>query len=206
MNFAVGIGGDHPHRIGDVLRPRVLKIDHDLPMRHCLLDRRHDVGIGAAAADVSTHQFADFVGALRFAFGDQAGSRADLARRAIAALERVMVDEGLLQRMQRAFACQTFDGDDLGAVLHYRERKTGIDPPSIHQHRARATLAVVAALFGAGEVEVVPKRVEQRRPRRRLQLPLLPVDIERNQNLGRRWAGRRCAPRCSFASCRSPPQ
>ena len=29
---------------------------------HRLLDRRHDVGIGAAAADVAAHQFADLVG------------------------------------------------------------------------------------------------------------------------------------------------
>ena len=36
-----------------------------------------------------------------FAFGNQAGRRADLPWRAIAALECIMVDEGLLQRMQR---------------------------------------------------------------------------------------------------------
>ena len=45
---------------------------------HRLLDRRDDVGIGAAAADIAAHQLADFVGGLRLAFGDQPGGRADL--------------------------------------------------------------------------------------------------------------------------------
>ena len=39
---------------------------------------------------------------LRLAFGDQADGRADLARRAVAALERIVLDERLLHRMQRA--------------------------------------------------------------------------------------------------------
>ena len=39
---------------------------------------------------------------LRPAFGDQADGGTDLAGRAVAALEGVMLDEGLLQRMQRA--------------------------------------------------------------------------------------------------------
>ena len=77
----------------------VLEVDHDC--LHRLLDRRDDVGIGAAAADVAAHQFADLVGGLRLAFGDQARGRADLARRAVAALEGVVVDERLLQRVQR---------------------------------------------------------------------------------------------------------
>src|SRR2546421_11998652 len=54
---------------------------------HHLLDRGNDVGIGATAADVAAHQLADLIGALRLALGDQAGGRADLSRRAVAALE-----------------------------------------------------------------------------------------------------------------------
>ena len=58
-------------------------------------------GIGAAAAEVAAHAFAD---ALRIvaglAFRDQADRAHDLARRAEAALEAVMGDEGGLHRMQ----------------------------------------------------------------------------------------------------------
>ena len=69
------IGRDLSHRVGDVGGARVLKIDHDSATHcgHCLLDRRDDVGIGAAAADVAAHQLADLVGRLCFAFGDQTG-------------------------------------------------------------------------------------------------------------------------------------
>ncbi len=64
-------------------------------------------------------------GGLRLAFGDQASRRADLARRAVAALERVVVDERLLQRMQRAVRRQALDRGDAGAVLHDRQRQAG---------------------------------------------------------------------------------
>ena len=71
--FRRRIGGDLAHRVGDVVGARVLEIDHDLPP-HRLLDRRDDVGIGAAAADVAAHQLADLVGGLRLALGDQAAA------------------------------------------------------------------------------------------------------------------------------------
>ena len=64
-----------------------------------------------------------------------------------------MVDEGLLQRMQRAVVGQALDGGDLGAVLHDGQGQAGIDAPAVDQHRAGAALAVVAALLGAGQVE-----------------------------------------------------
>ena len=37
-----------------------------------------------------------------------------------------------------------------------------IHAPAIHMHRARAALAVVAALLGAGEVQMLAHAVEQR--------------------------------------------
>ena len=88
-----------------------------------------------------------------------------------------MVDERLLQRMQRAVRRQALDGGDLGAVLHDRERQAGIDPPPVDQHRAGAALAVIAALLGAGQVEMVAQRVEQRRPRRDLSCVSTPLTI-----------------------------
>ena len=76
----------------------------------------------------------------------------DLARRAEAALEAVMVDEGGLHRMQRVAVGQALDGGDLGAVVADRERQAGIDPAAVDQHGAGAALAAVAAFLGAGEV------------------------------------------------------
>src|ERR1700687_5943531 len=44
---------------------------------HHLLDGGHDVGIGAATADIAAHQLADFSGRLRPALGDQTHSGTD---------------------------------------------------------------------------------------------------------------------------------
>ncbi len=65
-----------------------------------------------------------------------------------------MIDKGLLQRMQRAICRKTLDSGDLGAVFHDGKGQAGIDPSPINQNRAGAALAVVAALFGAGEIEM----------------------------------------------------
>src|SRR4051794_37111877 len=57
------------------------------------LDGLDDVGIGGAAAEVAGHVFADLLRLLRMAFLDAADRRHDLARRAVAALEGVVVEE-----------------------------------------------------------------------------------------------------------------
>ena len=100
-------------------------------------------------------------GGFRLAFGDQARGRADLPRRAVTALERVVIDESLLQRMQRAVSSKALHGGYLCAVLHHRQRQAGIDSPPIDQDGASATLPVIAALLGAGQVKVVAQRIQQ---------------------------------------------
>ncbi len=98
-----------------------------------------------------------------------------------------MVDEGLLQGMQRAVRRQTLDGGHLRAVLHDGERQAGVDAPAVDQHGAGAALAVIAALFGAGQVEMVAQSVKERRPRRHRELPFDAVDDEFDGNfIGRR--------------------
>ena len=42
-----------------------------------------------------------------------------------------MVDEGLLQRMQRTVPGKTLDCRDIGAILHDGQRQTRIDAPAI---------------------------------------------------------------------------
>ena len=84
---------------------------------------------------------------------------------------------------------KALDRGDLGAVLHDGEREAGNDPASVHQHRAGAALAVIAALFRARQVEAVPQGIEQGRPRRDGELMIVPVDVERDGHRG--WAGGR---------------
>src|ERR1044072_3232592 len=132
---------------------------------HDLFDGCHDVGIGAAPADVAAHELADLIGAAGLALGNQARGGTNLAGGAVAALERSVLDEGLLQRMQRASLRQTLDGRDLRAVLHYHQGEARIYPAASDQNRAGPALAVIAALLRAGEIEMEPKRIEEGGPR-----------------------------------------
>jgi hypothetical protein len=106
---------------------------------HDLLDGRDDVRIAAAATDIAAHQFANVVTGPCVALGNQPDRRADLTRRAIAALKAVMRDERLLQRMQSAIGRQAFDGRDLGAVFHNCKCQAGHDTAPIDEHRAGRT-------------------------------------------------------------------
>src|SRR5262249_42470117 len=100
----------------------------------------------------------------------------DLARRAVAALEAVMIHEGSLHGVERTGRAQTLDGDDVVVLMHDRKGQAGIDPPAVDQHSAGAALPVVAALLGAGEVEVLAEGVEQRGTEVYLETPCLAVD------------------------------
>ena len=78
------------------------EIPHDASPPRACAHRRDDMRIGAAAAEIARHVFADLVVGAGMAFADAGDRRHDLARRAIAALEGVLVEEGRLHRMQRA--------------------------------------------------------------------------------------------------------
>src|SRR6266566_2204656 len=85
---------------------------------------------------------------------DTGDRREDLPRRAIAALEGVLVDEGLLHRVQPAARFgEPLDRRDRTAHRD-REGQTGEHPRPVDQYRAGAALAMVAALFRAGEAEM----------------------------------------------------
>ena len=74
-----------------------------------------------------------------------------------------MLDEGRLQRVQLSPSlAEPLDRGDLRAVVGDREREAAVGAPPVDQDRARAALAVVAALLGAGEAEVLAQEVEQR--------------------------------------------
>src|SRR3954453_16525867 len=80
--------------------------------------------------------------------------RTDLSRRAVAALKTIMLDEGGLHWMQMIGGAEPFDGRDLVALMHDREREAGINPPPAGNDRAGATLAVIAAFFAAGQAQM----------------------------------------------------
>ena len=145
-----------------------------------LLDRGHDIGIGAAAADVAAHQFLHgrVVGTARFL--EQRNRRHDLAGRAISALVSVAGDECRLHRMQCVGRAEALDGRDLVPVVHQGQAQAGIHAPAIHVHRARAALAVITALLRSGESNGLAEAIEQRRSRIDAKLVLLAIDAQRD--------------------------
>src|SRR5450830_1462995 len=120
-------------------------------------DRLQDVGIGAAAADVAAHAFADLCRRQKRCDGqvgtDQTGNavpdllqhrycRADLSRCAVAALVAVVFDEGCLHGMQPIRVTQAFDSDHFSAFVHHRQRQAGIDAAAIDDDRTGTALTV----------------------------------------------------------------
>jgi hypothetical protein len=120
---------------------------------------------------------------MRPAFADQSNGGHDLAGRAIAALEGIVVDEGLLHRVQGTILCQSFHGCHSGTVQPNREDKTGRNAASIHEHSAGAALAVVTALLGTSQIQILAQRVEQRRPRCNGQRAHYVINMKRDCNL-----------------------
>jgi hypothetical protein len=47
----------------------------------------------------------------------------------------------------------------VSAVLHDRQSKTGVDPPTLDQDRACAALPVVAAFLCSGEIKTIAERI-----------------------------------------------
>jgi hypothetical protein len=90
---------------------------------HGLLNRRNDVRIGSASAEIAAHQLADLVRSLCLTFRNETDRGTDLPGRAVAALERIVIDEGLLHGMECTVDGKTFDCGNLGAVFHDRERE-----------------------------------------------------------------------------------
>ena len=89
----------------------------------------------------------------------------DLPVLAEAALRHLLVDPGLLHRVQLAVLRQPFERGDLGAL--HRGHRPDARPHrlALDEHRAGAALAEAAAEARALQAEVVAQDVEQRRRR-----------------------------------------
>jgi hypothetical protein len=98
-------------------------------------------------------------------------------------LQRVVLDEGLLQRVQRALFSHALDGGDAPAILHRRQHEAGVGAPAVDQHGAGAAGAEVAALLGAAKVQPLAQHVEQGGGRRHRQAMAGAIDLEREVEL-----------------------
>src|SRR5215468_7308889 len=95
---------------------------------------------------------------------EQRLGRHDHAVAAEAALTRLLLDEGALERMQLVHGAQALDSRDAARRRRHR-RDARTDRLAVHQHGAGATLGETAAELRAVELQVVSEDVEERRVR-----------------------------------------
>ena len=132
----------------------------------------------------------------RFYLVKNSNGRADLSRRAIAALIPVMSDEGRLHRMEAIGRSQALNRRDFVAFVHDRERQARIDPETTDKDGAGTALAVVAPFFGTGQFQIFAERIEQCGARIDMKLLSFAVYVKRDTH----HAGHRLRP-CTTCVC-----
>src|ERR1700730_13117952 len=114
-----------------------------------------DFRVRAAAAQVSAHLLPHVIVARSARFVEEGCRRHDLAGCAVSALEGIVLDESVLDRMENPVPLQSFDRDDVVALMHDRESETRENPAAVDVDGACAALAVIAALLGSAELELL---------------------------------------------------
>ena len=132
----------------------------------------HGVGIGAAAAEVAADGLADVLLA-DFTAGIQAVvqqrlQRHEDARDAGAALDRIVLDERGLERMEAVGAGQALHRLHHASRGLHRQHRAGEHRAAVEHDGAAAALGAVAADLGAGEAQVSRSSSARRAPRRDL--------------------------------------
>src|SRR4029453_8294073 len=93
---------------------------------------------------------------------EQRGAGDDHPRRAIAALQGLVVQEGLLQRMELPPLLQALHRGDRLAGQRRRLEEARARGLAVEEDGAGAALALAAAVFGPGEVEVLAQHAQER--------------------------------------------
>src|SRR5262245_37451684 len=99
----------------------------------------------------------------------------DHARRADAALGTHLAHHRALERV---VAGESFDRRDLAALRLRARHEAGDDRLTVHEHGARAALALAAALLRAGEAAVLSKDIQEPLQGVRVQLARAAVELE----------------------------
>src|SRR4030095_12808070 len=161
------VSGDGCHGVPSPLRGHVLGGP---------LNRLDDVVIAGAPAQIAFELVPDLrLGRLRVAFEHLVGCQ-DHAGCAEAALQPVLLPEPLLDRLQLAVLGQSLDRRDIGAVHLDGEEGAGLDGVAVHEDRARAALARVAADVGPGQADRLTNVVHQEKAGLHVMAVALAVD------------------------------
>src|SRR2546425_3203282 len=148
------------------------------------LDRFVDLDVAGAAAEVAGQRVLDLVtGGVRVG-GQQGFGRQQKRGGTVAALCGAEIGEGLLQRMQLSVLCHPLDGAHRVSVTRDAEDQARENGCSIQQHGTCAALAQFAAVLRPSKAQVLAQHFEERLVRRERHFRRLPVDAERDLDLG----------------------
>ena len=117
--------------------------------------------IAGTAAEVAGDALPNLLFAGRGIVLQQVDRGHDHARRAVAALQAVLLPEALLQRMQLPFRRETLDRRHRRAVGLHGKHRARLRAPAVDEHRARAALARVTADMGSREIEMLAQEVHE---------------------------------------------
>ena len=116
----------------------------------------------ATAAEVTVHALDDLGTRGMRSVQQQAVSVHDHAGGAVAALQGIVVDEGLLQRMQLAVRGQALDRGDVLARHVLCFERAGAYGLLLDDDGARAAQTLTTSILGAGQSQVVAEHRKQR--------------------------------------------
>src|SRR6267378_2500193 len=126
-----------------------------------LLDGVDDRLVAGAAAVVAGNMASDLFSGTLLLLQNQILSGHQHARRAEAALQRVLLVESLLQRLQLAGIRKTLDGIHLAAVRLHGEHQAAAHDVAVDPHRACAAHPVLAADVRAGQSQFLPQKIHK---------------------------------------------
>ena len=124
-------------------------------------DRGDDVGIAGAAADIAGEALADLTLRPRALPQDQIARGDQHCRRAIPALQCVVLVKVAAQRLDDRVAGEALDGRDLALVAGDGEHQARARRLAVDEDRAGAAHAVLAAEMSAGQIAPLAQKIGQ---------------------------------------------
>src|ERR671912_1455187 len=129
-----------------------------------LLDGLDDVLVARAATVVALEPLADLLLRRVRVLLKQAHRSHDHARRAIPALQPVLLVERRLHGMPTAVLRETLDRRDLTPIGLHREHRARLDRLTVHEHRARPAVGRVAPDHGPRQVQLLAQEMHKQHP------------------------------------------
>src|SRR6267142_567386 len=130
----------------------------------CGLDGFDDVRIARAAAEVAADCLSDVRLAGLLVARQQRAAGHHHPRRAVPALQPVLVPERFLDGVELAVLLQALHGADLRAVRLDREHRARLHRLDVEQHGAGAAVRGVAADVRPGQAQVLAQEVDEQQP------------------------------------------